>query len=450
MKKILAIAMTVAMILCLGTVFASAAQPNLGGTEAQYSGGSYEQFSKLGDIEVTWMPDAMEKLNLKDGDLADWQELGLEATVITPANMVSWNGLHAVPEGFQMSAYFMADKDYLYVGFYIVDPDVVAIDPANLAGYTAGDAFQINIDFGRKLGWIIENDPDTAEILTNTQNVFYSFGYNGDDGPVGVFVQCSDDERLLVEETGVIGSTGKTSDGWCAEFTIPFAEMYKDYLYKAYLDDEADNAVYVDSQNPFLLGAGLYYQDHATQEDGSTPMTWASGTHSGFAGSDADGNLLDPATNPPVVRWDVYDNAMNLILNYTEGMEFTCNGIVVEGDEYQTAAPDPEETKTDAEETKADAEETKADAEETKADAEETKADAEETKADAESADDTEADEEAESTADTKADAESTADTKADAETKAEAKGGCGSVIGLGAVAIIAAAAAAVVLKKKD
>ncbi len=424
MKKILAIVMTVAMILCMGTVFASALQPDLGGTEAQYSGGSYEQFQKIGDIKVTWMPDAMSKLNLKDGDLADWAELGLEPTVITPNNMVSWGGLHAVPEGFQMSAYFMADADYLYVGFYIVDPDVVAIDPANLAGYTAGDAFQINIDFGRKLGWIIENDPDTADILTNTQNVFYSFGYNGDDGPVGVYVQCSDDERLLVEENGVIGSTGKTEEGWCAEFTIPFAEMYKDYLFKTYLDDGADNAVYVDSSNPFLLGAGLYYQDHATMEDNTTPMTWASGTHSGFAGTDADGNLKDPATNPPVVRWDVYDNAMNLVLDYAEGMSFTCNGIVVEGETYAPAETDPETDpveETDPETTPA-----------------------EETKAETTPAEETKAETTGETTGET------TAETKAEtsAETKTE-DDGCASVVAFGAVAVLAVAVA-VVLKKKD
>jgi hypothetical protein len=41
------------------------------------------------------------------------------------------------------------------------------------------------------------------------------------------------------------------------------------------------------------------------------------------------------------------------------------------------------------------------------------------------------------------------ADTNAP-ETEAPKKGGCGSVVGFGAVAVLAAAAAAVVLKKKD
>ncbi len=138
---------------------------------------------------------------------------------------------------------------------------------------------------------------------------------------------------------------------------------------------------------------------------------------------------IDP-NDEEMSEWDIefcaFFRSVEEALAYGETFNET---VILPGIEDQ-----PEET-GDAVETKGD-------------DAEETKADAEETKADAESAADTKAD--AESAADTKADAESTADTKADAETKAEAKGGCGSVIGLGAVAIIAAAAAAVVLKKKD
>ncbi len=419
MKKILAIAMTVAMILCMATVFASAKAPNLGGTAGEFSAGSYAEFSKVGDITVHWMPDAQEKLNLKDGNMEDWAALGIEGTEIVPANMVSWVG-HVVPEGWKMNTYFLADKDYLYIGFYITDPVVVPVDAANPANYGSGDSFQVNIDFGRKLGWILENDPDTAEILTNTQNVFYSFGYNGEGGPVVVQVQCSDNDRVLDEDDGVIGSTGKTDDGWCAEFTIPFQDMYNDYMYKAYLEEGAETAVTIDKDNPFLLGAGLYYLDKILDDTGAVQLTWAAGTHSGFAGTDADGQDLDPNTNKPIVRWDAYDNAMNLVLNYTEGMEFTCNGILVGDEEYETSAPetDPvEETK--GEETKA--EETKA--EETKA--EETKA--EETKAD-----------------ETKAD-----ETKAETEAP-KADDGCASVVGFGAVAVLAAAAAAVVLKKKD
>ncbi len=417
MKKILAIAMTVAMILSVAAIGASAKKANLTGSAGVYAIGSYEEFSKVGDITVHWVPDASEKLNLKDGNLEDWAALDIQPTTINTSNMVAWFGSSG-PEGWEMSAYFLADKDYLYVGFYIKDDDVVPLGDKN--SYRTGDAFQINIDFGRKLGWILENDPDTADILTNTQNVFYSFGYRGDGEAVSIHVECSDNDRDITEEGGVIGTTGALEDGWCAEFTIPFQEMYNDYMYKAYLEEGKETAVTIDKDNPFLLGAGLYYMDFTTAEDGSTSQTWAAGTHSGFAGTDADGKDLDPATNAPIVRWDAYDNAMNLTLNFVEGMEFTCNGILVGDEEYETSAPetDPvEETK--GEETKA--EETKA--EETKA--EETKA--EETKAD-----------------ETKAD-----ETKAETEAPKDDEG-CASVVGFGAVAVLAAAAAAVVLKKKD
>ncbi len=434
MKKILALAMIVAMILSVAAIGASAKKANLTGSAGVYAIGSHAEFSKVGDITVHWVPDAQEKLNLKDGDLEDWVALGIEPTTINTSNMVAWFGTSG-PEGWEMSAYFLADKDYLYIGFYIKDDDVVPLADKN--SYRTGDAFQINIDFGRKLGWILENDPDTADILTNTQNVFYSFGYRGDGEAVSIHVECSDNDRDITEEGGVIGSTGATDDGWCAEFTIPFQDMYNDYMYKAYLDEGEETAVTIDADNPFLLGAGLYYMDFTTADDGTTSQTWAAGTHSGFAGTDADGNDLDPATNAPIVRWDAYDNAMNLILNYVEGMEFTCNGILVGDEEYETSAPDDDDP-VDTGDAPAESEDESAEAP--------AESEGESAEAPAESEDDsaTPAESEGESAA---APAESKDETKAD-DKKAD-EGGCASVVAFGAVAVLAAAAV-VVLKKKD
>ncbi len=70
--------------------------------------------------------------------------------------------------------------------------------------------------------------------------------------------------------------------------------------------------------------------------------------------------------------------------------------------------------------------------------------------ADTDAADTDAADTDAATDADTDADTDAATDAATGDETKAEEDDGCASVVGMGAVAIIAAAAAAVVLKKKD
>ncbi len=291
-----------------------------GGAEGQYAT-SYEQFSPVGNIKIEWMPDASEQLNLTDGKMDDWQHLGLFPTVITPDNMVSWGGLNAVPEGWQATACFIADSDYLYVGLYITDPEVVACNPAIPENYALGDCIQISIDYGRRLGWIVENDPEFAELMTNTKYVFYSFAYNGDGGEMAIVVQESDDARTMYsgDEHGMVGTTGKTDDGWCAEFRLPLAQMYHDYCYKAYIE-ESDGRIHIDRENPLQIGMDMYY---LTNEDGTVSgITWTAGTHSGFTGSDENGKMLDPKENPPILRWDVYDNGINLYLPWRSDLTF--------------------------------------------------------------------------------------------------------------------------------
>ncbi len=414
MKKIFAIVLTVAMILSLGVVFASAAVPNLTGTPGVWSGGSAENHETLENYEIAWVPDAATKIDLTDGNLDDWKDYSF--VTVTPNNMVSWAGLDAVPEGWGMQVYLLADADYLYVGFYITDPEVYAIDPANPGAYTAGDCFQINIDFGRKLGWLVQNDPEMAEMMTNTKNVFYSFGYNGDKGPVAITVQetdyTPDTGNLLDADDGVKGTTGKTDAGWCAEFTIPWERMALDYQYKSWQEnaDEDFKAVYVGGkdQKALELGVGFYYlcQGDTVDADGnpSHAMTWAAGLHSGFCGTDENGNELDPASNPPIVRWDVYDNALTAYIPPQEGLKFTTNLISVLEDE-QTEPPTESETEAPT-------------------------------------------DEPTDAPTDAPTGGESAAGTTA--TTEKEEEGGCASVIGASAIAVLVAAGAAVVLKKKD
>ena len=437
MKKIIAVLMTLAMILSLGAVMASAltveeiqAEHSYGFAGGAYSGAA-EDFSALGTVKIDWDPEASTKLDVTDGDMADWANAGYNTISMTANNMINWGGLTNVPEGWAISTYFVADSDNLYIGFYVTDP---AFAYGTSGATYDGDAFQVCIDFGGKMGKQLQLDPD---MLTNPKNIFYSFSCVGDGAPIEIYRQESDQDGFLTEDDGVKGSASKTADGWCAEFSMSFDRLFEDYAWKAW---DEDAKVYVGSEEnlPLNIGCCLYYLDRS--ETGGA-INWAAGSTNGICYEDG----------TPGVSWTAWDNGINLELDYVAGMTFSCPNIVVVDIEETTPAEEEEETEP-VEETEAEtvADETVAEdvtVEDNTAAVEETTEapKAEETTA-AAVEETTEAPKAEETTA---AAAEATTAAAAE-ETTAEAKSGCGAVVGFGAVAVLAAAAAAVALKKKD
>ncbi|MBQ4112394.1 MAG: hypothetical protein IJD38_06335 [Clostridia bacterium] len=401
MKKIFAIVMTVAMLLSLGAVVASAAEvPPVSWTPGNFAVADPSDFTPVGDVKITWDAEAGKKLDLSDGDMAEWAEAGYNMITIDAANMVSWVGGAAgevdpgMPANWSISTYFVADADYLYIGFYVTDP---AFAYGTDAGSYNGDAFQVCIDFGGKLGQVVVEDPDR---VTNPKNIFYSFTCLSDGAPIQIMRQESDQDGLLSEENGdgVKGAAKKTDTGWSAEFALSWDQMYNDYLWKAW---EEDKKIYVGSDEllPLKIGCALYYLDRSEPGGG---INWAAGT--------SNGQLLEDDVTPGV-SWTCYDNGIQAKLEYEEGITFNCEGIVV----LPVTETTPEETT--AEETTA-----------------------EETEAPTTAAPETEA------PTDPATEAPTTADTTAEATEGG--KDGCGSVIGFGVIAVLAAAAAAVALKK--
>ena len=395
MKKILAIVMTFAMLLSLGAVVASAAEvPPVSWTPGNFAVADAADFTPVGEVKITWDAEAGKKLDLTDGDMADWAAAGYNMITIDAANMVSWVGGAAgevdpgMPAGWNISTYFVADADYLYIGFYVTDPAFAY----GSAGQYNGDAFQVCIDFGGKLGEVVVTDPDR---VTNPKNIFYSFSCISDGAPLEIMRQESDQDGWLSEANGdgVKGAAAKTETGWAAEFALSWDQMYNDYLWKAW---EEDKKIYVGSDEllPLKIGCALYYLDN-----GGT--NWAAGT--------SNGQLLEDGVTPGV-SWTCYDNGIQAKLEYEEGITFNCEGIVV----LPISETTPEETEAPTEE--------------------ETEAPTEEP---------TDAPTEAPTDAPTEAPTE--APTAAPTE---PAEGGCGSVIGFSAIAVLAAAAAAVALKK--
>ena len=166
MKKIVAIIGVLAIFVSMFAITASAWDG------AAYTIGSAEDFYPVGKVDIIWDPDAADKLDLTDGDMNDWAAAGYKYVTIGPENMISWCGFGdkvaehngqggyldpGMPEGWNITAFFVADSNYLYVGYYVTDPDFCYGTTQN---YYNGDAFQIAVDFGGKLGEKVEQDPD--------------------------------------------------------------------------------------------------------------------------------------------------------------------------------------------------------------------------------------------------------------------------------------------------
>ena len=402
MKKIFAILITVTVLLSLGAVLASAALPELPAGYPWAPGGystDADDFTPAGDFIITWDPDASQKLDLTDGDMADWQAAYDNMVTLDASNMIHWvndttKGT-GVPEGWNISTYFVADSDWLYIGFFVTDPNFAYGRTGN---YQAGDGFQVCIDFGGRLGDMLLNNP---EDVLNPKNIFYSFGCISDGHPIEIMREESEDNRWISEATGdgVKGATKKTSTGWCAEFALSWEQLYDDFNMKSW----DDRNIYVggDQELPLKIGCCLYYIDRSP---GSDVLNWAAGSSNG----------LTDDNGTPMISWTAYDNGINLYLPYEEGMTFNCPGIVtldrtetvpVETEAPETEAPETEAPETEAPETEAPATEVP------------------ETKAPV---------------------------TEAPETTGAATEGGCASVVGFGAVVILSAAAAVVALKKKD
>ena len=392
MKKIFAIVITVAMLLSMGALLINAELPDVPWTPGGYSA---EEFNTVGTVKITWDPDASTKLDVTDGDMADWAAADYNMVTLDTSHMVYWvndtaNGT-GIPTGWQIQTYFVADKDNLYVGFYVTDP---AFAYGSAGGHYDGDAFQVCIDFGGLMGKTLKEDPDA---LSNPKNIFYSFSCTGDGNALEIWREEADNNGIIAAEEGVKGAAAATETGWAAEFALPFQMLYDDYEWKAWAEDPK---IYVGSDQhlPLNIGCCLYYLDRSAT---AGTINWAAGSTNGIA---------DDA-GVPQVSWTAYDNGINLELDYVEGIEFTCPGIVVK-----------ELTETTPEETEAPTEpETEAPTEEP-------------------------TEEPTEAPTDAATDAPATDAPATEQETEAE--GGCGSVIGFSAIAVLAAAAAAVALKK--
>lgn len=311
MKKLWLYVMVLAMLLSAAVLCVSAELPNNSAfTPGQYGVEDPEAFAPVGDVPIQWDRDITQKIDLTDGDVSDWYEAGYARTDISPANMVAWVGDHTNLAGWGMTAWFVADPDYVYMAFDISDPTFTYSDPDS---YYNGDAIQLAIDFGGLIGEILENDPDS---LTSVKNIFYSIPCTGDGAPVRIMRQESDNDGWLTEANGdgVKGSARMTSKGWSVEFALSWVGLYDDYVWKAWLDN-ANIYVGGGENRPLKLDCCLYYLDRS-ETDG--PVHWAAGTTNG----------IEDGAGTPCLSWSSYDNGLRLALSMEDDVYINCKNII--------------------------------------------------------------------------------------------------------------------------
>lgn len=324
MKKLLWILVCVVLLLLSCTLVAAA----FSGAPGYYCGGSEDQFAPVGNVEIVWDQDVSHKIDLNDGDMRDWEDAGYPVTYITPNNMISWVGgdqydpAGGVPEGWSVYAFYVADPEYLYIGFYVTDPTVALVD--NPWGYD-GDAFHVVFDFEHILRDAYEN-----EVIDDPKGIFYSFGpTERDAAPIQIMRQESDNDALLSEANGdgVKGSTALTDDGWCAEFALSWDLFYEDFMWKAYGQIES---IEVSPEDPLELNCALYYLN---REESRGTVTWAAGTLA-----------EQEAGVQPDVTWMLEDMGIYAVLEYSSDLSFTCRDIeVIHPAEDETVTPDWED-----------------------------------------------------------------------------------------------------------
>ena len=310
MKKLLACLTLCALLLSLGTFFASADDLPKGipFTPGQYLGGDAEAFAPVGDVTIAWRPDISGTIDLTDGDLSDWYATDLERTNITSHNMVAWI-LNETTNDFKITSFAAADSDYLYLAFDIVDDDFVYNTEDVIIG---GDTIQLSIDFGGMMKKTLENEPD---VLSNPKGIFYTFFCKSDGAPIRIMRQESDQDGWLTEANGdgVKGAARKTENGWSAEIALSWQMLYDDFCFKAWSEGEM---VWMGSEQHLPLTIDLFVC-YLNRDETGGDITWAAITTKGLTNDEG----------APCVSWSPYDSGIQLVLPWEEGLQINCTGV---------------------------------------------------------------------------------------------------------------------------
>ena len=271
-------------------------------------------FEEVGRVNINWIADYTGDLCF-DGELDEWEDMGIQPIVIDETNMVVWNANNVpiyqnpdvIPDEFEITAYIAADANYFYMAVSIVD--------YRLARGTSlydcnGDAFQIAVDWNQR----IETAMDQGAGYQSNTNTFYTFSCSEYNEPLRIRVQSGarGGNYWISEYTStnyacpeMKGAATPTNNGWTAEFCLSWDQLYSDFEVKTW---EAMMDKF-DENNPFSLGLSMCYMD---RNYASGPIVWAAGTF--------DTDETYPTITPE-------GNGIEAVLTYEEGRTLNCQGI---------------------------------------------------------------------------------------------------------------------------
>ncbi len=321
MKKILAIVLTVAMLLSMSTVVAVAAD---------------SEFEAVGKQQITWDPDATEKIEL-DGDISDWREAEYSSVQVTLNNVLYFDHVpfQSFPEDWALNIYYVSDADNLYVAFSVVDADLQPM-PAGTSvySYVNFDCFQIAIDFNAQIErWETETPGYCEDLGGSPESIFYSFAYAGDKADLTLVRQnklgAANIVETLTEAEGAWGMSGATENGWCAEFALSWDMLYRDFAFKTYGDGYTAK---VNPEDPLQLGILLSCFDATSAGPATAGGNGVVGTF-----KNADDKASDEIT--PL------ENGLYLQLPYQRGLEINCDGIEISESAGDQPGDQPGESK---------------------------------------------------------------------------------------------------------
>ena len=299
MKKILAVVVSMVMLLSVGAVCANAY--------------AYD-FIPAGDIEIQWYEYAYDEIEI-DGSLYDWYRLGVQSYDLT-GNMADWVNAGAAPaDDFGMTAMFLADPYYLYIGLEIRDNEFSKVEYNDAAGIGTykGDAIQFGIDFGGMQADFMEIDPEFLTGLA-AMNSFFSFASRDLTGECTVVAQHTGiyqdgplDRAMFADDVFAYSSEMLDGSGnvvgWYAEFRISWDAMFRNAAEKVWLEDEVYYGVY----SPLEVSMLLCYLDMDRYTTCVPSYSHAYATYASLADAYAGGDHT-PLTN-----------GLNLYLPYEEG-----------------------------------------------------------------------------------------------------------------------------------
>lgn len=230
-------------------------------------------FTPVGNVKLTVNHNLSRAITL-DGDLSDWGGFVYRKLTVSPNNTVSHEGEgieSVMPMDFRMTTYVALDQNRLYFGFDVTDENFVY---ASSDTSFDGDSITVAIDFGNLFKRQVQINPDFNDLML----LSYTFSC-AEDGKRLTFLRNTDtpNDNLISYASGgtINGVAQKTDTGWAAEFFVQWDQLYEDFTYQMYIDDDRVN---VADDTPFLFSWMITY---TKRDESKTNTLWKATTAKG-------------------------------------------------------------------------------------------------------------------------------------------------------------------------